>query len=1665
MNSIRKNDKILLTYYVNPHHFYFKYKEDALGEEKLAEVNKEIEHYVNRHIENRHWQNYSPQIGEIVLCHYISDCVYKWIRGRVDFKLQYNKEMFILWAIDYGFPIETDGRLIRPIEADELRVVYEGLIFKGGLFEIVPSIMEYNFMKAAEEPRKTKKWSSRAVQMVEKYLHQADDLTFKCRAYYEDHFFGSLIIQSLVVAEFLKSSKEGVNSDNFMKEFSELDDQPYWQRQQDNALYKIYENNSDFYGSEDVTTTWVTSDDLLSKCDNLTDMPKLCESTNKNTTTPDDTLIELCHQFSDSKLSQSCRNSTFSYRTSVASTIATKTTQPNVTDTKATISAVPLKNRLAVAQQKMIEQGFIVDNKAIEEKYKEHRDNDMKRFDSTKKRNKSRFDKAKEMEECFSVNRADRLLVHNHGNIPCMRISNIHEADFPPQIHDGLKALNIQQIFRIQTVGWPGLMGGNSMIFVNNALTGKTWTYLPAICGLIIQRIQDNTVVGGCGPLAIIACASTQEVNETTNRIGQLLRFASRIRCFKAFGFTDQANAVCNLLNGAEILVTTVPCLHRLMVNEMNLFTKERIISLVFDNIDLAYERFSRQIHEIHKALCASTSHVQLIITSRTWHKVLANFYEESSRVTLCIGSYIEAVVYGRTKMTIELLGHKFKIDKLISHINDIDYSFELTIVLCNTSAEVEELVSELKSMSIKIWYYHDESDSFEIGAIKRQILNCKPGLFKLLICTDEVLHDIDIRCAKHIVHFTLPETWTIFGFRFSTLFNHHHNLLERKSGQTITTSVVFLDENNNNELPRLVDFMQVRGNCNIPDHVLRLAESIRIENALNIYQPFCNDLATIGSCYGQFTCRHRHILTKFDGSRSDIPQNGFVKFDIIAVRSPVHYTVRLLEHRLSRDVTWTRLNSTADFLSFNMEMMMFFKDDTNRTMHFPIALGDLCAVCVGVDGENLYERGKIIKIEEKKYLTVTTQHWVEVLLIDSNERMSCYSTSLMTLPDKFKNFPHQAVDIRIANIVPRDFDNEWDSSILELVKKWIGNENKLQNHHYCQGFVKLSIMNTLWVDSVDMIEVLQSIDEEVKTTSIKRNLLNKNFCVRDSKPLELLTILAKNAGLLKEENPDTVGLTAPTEIVDRRATKEELIFNKPDDDNYDLDESNPSLLNWSTSSGDDDDAPSVPVLENQTDSAVSDADEEDLLLSSQDKWAELPVKQFHKVFLGNFYHPNRMYIRNSFYETRFVELTQRIEKFTGLPENLVPLSKVALAVNCLAKVGSQYMRAKLMKLFHQPDGITAEVLFVDFGDFVILPTEELIEIPEKFVTALPFQAIFCILIGIRPIDSPKWCDNICDTIYDDLLMKQSHFYARSMQLGGPDKYAYGLKSRSYQVVLFDETGHFNINNWIVSSNYGEPNPDTKHFVDVEFDRNVLPPLNSESSNEFDCKESDNDELIDDYNDEDHFDIQFDDDEIMNMLQANGIPFTKRTEQLPAEIKEIQENEKTEVSVADKSNGTVNFPVKINTGLIDSQYKIPKIKWHQTESIVALAIHAPDVNDYCLSITSRMLKVCFVQQQEKYATILNLFGCIEPKYTIHCIRGLYITVRLVKTLNKLLWPRLVQQREKDHFIAYNFEADKCQDTQFVSEKTSAAMSQLNESYYSSSDEDREEDAGSDAELL
>lgn len=106
--------------------------------------------------------------------------------------------------------------------------------------------------------------------------------------------------------------------------------------------------------------------------------------------------------------------------------------------------------------------------------------------------------------------------------------------------------------------------------------------------------------------------------------------------------------------------------------------------------------------------------------------------------------------------------------------------------------------------------------------------------------------------------------------------------------------------------------------------------------------------------------------------------------------------------------------------------------------------------------------------------------------------------------------FDFQLKDLFIlAGISPRDFDTKWDTKTLIHVKKWLEHDN----HQYCQGNILLSIMDTLWVDSIDIMEMLQLINEEIKLVSVKRNLLDGKFGVKDSKAIELMKSLAEKAG------------------------------------------------------------------------------------------------------------------------------------------------------------------------------------------------------------------------------------------------------------------------------------------------------------------------------------------------------------------------------------------------------------------------------------------------------------------------------------------------------------------------------------------------------------------------
>lgn len=126
----------------------------------------------------------------------------------------------------------------------------------------------------------------------------------------------------------------------------------------------------------------------------------------------------------------------------------------------------------------------------------------------------------------------------------------------------------------------------------------------------------------------------------------------------------------------------------------------------------------------------------------------------------------------------------------------------------------------------------------------------------------------------------------------------------------------------------------------------------------------FCDNVLTSGICHNRHSCSSRHVLTKYDRPLEHIPRNGTVKFHIIKIKSPTHFTVRLLEHKPVNRKKYEKIKS--DYIFFYMEFKSYFKDQANHVIHHPPNLGDICVIDVE-HGDHDYRRCRIIEVHTTK--------------------------------------------------------------------------------------------------------------------------------------------------------------------------------------------------------------------------------------------------------------------------------------------------------------------------------------------------------------------------------------------------------------------------------------------------------------------------------------------------------------------------------------------------------------------------------------------------------------------------------------------------------------------------------------------------------------------------
>ncbi|XP_050079978.1 putative ATP-dependent RNA helicase SoYb [Anopheles maculipalpis] len=1254
-----------------------------------------------------------------------------------------------------------------------------------------------------------------------------------------------------------------------------------------------------------------------------------------------------------------------------------------------------------------------------------------------------RFEKVIQNEKClFSRRSHHRVLVH--GTKLPHPIDRIEAANFSPRVHQNLEQLGITKLLRLQAYAWPHILRDNSFICVNGANTGKTFAYLPAVCSIVQRQIEESLVPSDAGPVAIIVCYSSREVQRIAYYCRKLLNSAAHadLAVLECYGIRT-VTKICNLLfNGCAILVTTAPAYRRLYESAPEAFVRKRIQTVVIDNIEEMWANFAAELRLVCKN--CDKEGLQMIVTASCWISVLGLFLQRYHNMIICIGAFLEAAVYTKADFRFRLFaGEQQKELELLRQLRQHDYRNERTIVFGKDSGDLVPIVNTLKHASIN-HIVCNERTVLQQHAGFRNWDEQLPGDMVVFVCSDELLGDLKITKAQHIVHYSLPPTWSTFTRRYACSFEYYESpylASEGKQPKGKPSSLVLLNENNNQELPRLVDFLE-QHLPKVPEKLIKYAKQIRsIHESAKIadgraVSMICTHVLGLAVCHNIRNCVFRHTLTPDDVAPDALPRNGIIRLKICHVFSPAHYAVWLEAHQPVGSSDWTMLTDSRQYLVQDIAMQAYYANEDRHQMHGTPRRNELCAVY----HEQYYWRCRIINYDESNVDSCD----VQLQLIDTGRMVHVKSFALLHLPDQFRKLPGQAINVRIAALVPHDYEQDWDKTVTLTVRQWI-EEHENRANCYVKSNVLLALKDTLWVDDLHLSEQLDYVKTTVTTKRVGATIISKQYGIGDRKTFEQIRTIVDdceklamqmvqlqaetvNEGKLDDVEEDQISsdqertfFLNETNVSSKENDREESILDENSKNGSTLERKVPTIEeeNFKTVSKLDDklverepDVVSkssclVPAELNTTTSSSSSFEELSLQHDcEQYRFDTFLVHKAYNVMIGHYLAPDNFYVYRC---DRISEVDSAIKEFIQDESKLKPLENPQLHQHCLVFYENNYHRARVVKLPQDDSSNELEVFLLDFGG--TFKSNRLYKISNRLLRELPFLAIRGSFAHIHPPNGDtKWSDEVSDAIYDKWLEQHNHgtMFASVTRVipwgAGPDRIE---GCNWYEMVLAD----------------GNASDEFSIISDIVYDNLAL-------LQKTECDYDDEGtSTVADTEDDDYMQVNFTHEELMNMMKEITASRTEDNQvkaiREPARIVEVsgEEIDKELASVVvpkpsekQQENSVVEKEPKqhpkkdrkLHLVPLICDYRYPQTVWDQDKYFVVLRVSAPDVERYDLVVkhTSLLLQFVKADTDERYIVPLNLFSAIDPRHTVHEIRGLSIVVRLRKLVPCMRWPKL-----------------------------------------------------------
>ncbi|XP_043475288.1 putative ATP-dependent RNA helicase TDRD12 [Leptopilina heterotoma] len=745
-----------------------------------------------------------------------------------------------------------------------------------------------------------------------------------------------------------------------------------------------------------------------------------------------------------------------------------------------------------------------------------------KDFYDSSNSNETGTDEEKNNQDSMAVKTKQKNLCRNNdqeilirSEYKCKILENLADARYPANIHKVLKNCDIHKPMKIQRYILPAIAKGLDVIAISPASAGKTFGYLLPIC----SYLATNKLATGKTPTTLVLCSSSLNVDTVASLFQEYLQDYPHINVVAAVNGKPEKTLLAHILNGCQVLVSTAPFLVRFLRkykrNDVLSLDFSRLRHIILDGGDTILDKYIESVMEIfikHKVmrekhdLRDNDLSLQMIAVAREWTKGLSSFMEKFTVFPyVCIGSYLEAAAFSRITAKVSLLRMEEKNEKVLETVNNsLNSSIEKTLIICTSSAEVIELKKLLEANGKTTLVAHNELLTYVIHDIKRQWSQSVSGMYPILICTDDVLSDLNIKDAKCLIHQSInASTKSRFYYRFSTMSDNWQTSAEK------CKVFIMMDSSNNKQFNGLMEVMK-RLHAPLPKDWIHAAKKIALslDKEKRAY-PICDNVKAMGFCQKNSNCSYRHcILSPEDDPNNDVEIGDKVELMVTFIHNASHFSARLV--KCYKPDQKDPIEYPSD-VKLSIEMHKFFSSVENRKGLKDINVGDICAMEDNVDN---YLRVKVLKIVSRN--DYDEPYVVTVKFIDyQSDLINVKASKLLEIPKNLGQWETNNFDVFLNNLEAFDKEYEWDKCADKAAADWF--ETFFTSKCTVIAKVNLHLKNTFWVNTLEIRTKMAGYPEFL-VSSLRSYLLENNHAIENNKHLPELYQLCKNGKLKFKE-------------------------------------------------------------------------------------------------------------------------------------------------------------------------------------------------------------------------------------------------------------------------------------------------------------------------------------------------------------------------------------------------------------------------------------------------------------------------------------------------------------------------------------------------------------------